>query len=161
MWPMPFLLLAATVLVTFLAMEALAWAMHKYLLHGPLWFLHESHHRPQTTWWEWNDLVSLVYGVAAALLIMHGLANEALTLGVGVGIAVYGVVYFIFHDIVIHRRIRVPYRFQSRYVNRLIRAHKIHHKHLGQDPSEAFGFLYAPRKYEVRKKATGGWGREG
>jgi beta-carotene 3-hydroxylase len=32
----------------------------------------------------------------------------------------------------------------------MIRAHKIHHKHLGKDGAEAFGFLYAPKKYEPR-----------
>ena len=56
-----------------------------------------------------------------------------------------------FHDIIIHRRIKVKYKFSSTYINRLIRAHKIHHKHLGRKGSEAFGFLYANPKYKVKK----------
>ncbi|RMG75635.1 MAG: hypothetical protein D6722_00680 [Bacteroidetes bacterium] len=149
--PMYMALQILTALGTFLLMEAWAWFMHKYLLHGPLWFLHKTHHRPQKTWWEWNDLVSLLYGVAAALCIMHGIENQAYTLGIGAGIALYGVVYFIFHDIIIHRRIKIRYRFESSYINRLIRAHKMHHKHLGQNPSEAYGFLYATSKYDVKR----------
>ena len=145
----------ATALLTFLVMEAWAWFMHKYILHGPLWFLHQTHHRPQQTWWEWNDLVSLLYGVAAAICIMYGIENQSLTLGIGAGIALYGVIYFIFHDIIIHRRIKLRYRFESRYVNRLIRAHKMHHKHLGKNPSEAYGFLYATPKYEVKRTGKG------
>ena len=27
---------------TVLAMEGVAWLMHKYLMHGPLWVLHEA-----------------------------------------------------------------------------------------------------------------------
>ena len=32
------------VIVAFVGMEFAAWATHKYLMHGPLWFLHEDHH---------------------------------------------------------------------------------------------------------------------
>ena len=28
-------------------MELVAWVTHRYLMHGPLWFLHASHHRPR------------------------------------------------------------------------------------------------------------------
>jgi len=30
--------------ITFLAMEWVAWAAHKYIMHGFLWNLHEDHH---------------------------------------------------------------------------------------------------------------------
>ena len=144
-------LLFLIIFTTFLIMEAWAWFMHKYLLHGPLWFLHQSHHRVNQSWWEWNDLVSLVYGGIAAALIMYGIENQSLWLGVGIGIALYGVIYFLFHDVIIHRRIKLKYKFQSSYINRLIRAHKVHHKHQAKNPSEAYGFLYATKKYEVKR----------
>lgn len=133
---------------TVIGMEALAWGLHKYVLHGPLWFLHKSHHEVQKTWWEWNDLVSLSYGVISTLLIVHGLTNHSFTLWIGIGICVYGCIYFLFHDVIIHRRIKIKYHFKSLYINRLIRAHKIHHKHLGKNPSEAYGFLFATKKYD-------------
>lgn len=140
-----------TVALTFIVMEAWAWVMHRYLLHGPLWFLHRSHHRYNPTWWEWNDLVSLLYGAISAGLVMHGIQTGAITLWIGVGIAVYGIFYFIFHDIIIHRRIKVKFHSKNPYVNRLIRAHKMHHKHPNRDQSEAYGFLYATKKYQPKR----------
>jgi beta-carotene 3-hydroxylase len=145
---------AAIALATVLLMEAWAWLMHRYLLHGPLWFLHRSHHEPRSGWWEWNDLVSLAYGAASAALVIYGIQHQSYTLGIGIGIAVYGVLYFWLHDIIIHRRIKLKYQFRSRYINRLIRAHKLHHKHLGRAPGEAYGFLYAAPKYEVRRSGA-------
>ena len=138
-------------LLSCLGMEAWAWFMHKFLLHGPFWFLHKSHHSVNPGWFEWNDLVSVIYGIAASFFMIKGIQHENLLLPLGLGITVYGIVYFIFHDIIIHRRIKVKYKFTSPYINRLIRAHKIHHKHMGRKGSEAFGFLYADPKYEVKK----------
>lgn len=141
------------VALTVVFMEAWAWFSHKYLLHGPLWFLHKSHHSVNDTWWEWNDLVSVVYGLASAIFIIIGSRSEALwwLMGIGIGIAAYGIVYFLFHDIIIHRRIKLSYSAENSYIRRLIRAHKIHHKHLEQNPGEAYGFLYASKKYEVKR----------
>ena len=34
------------VLTAFLFMEFAAWATHKYVMHGFLWYLHEDHHVP-------------------------------------------------------------------------------------------------------------------
>ena len=134
-------------MLTFVFMEAWAWVSHKYLLHGPLWFLHKSHHRKRESWWEWNDLVSVIYTVIAAILIVDGADTGKWTLGVGVGIALYGIFYFIFHDMIIHQRIQFKNNFKSKYVKRLIRAHKMHHKHGARNPGEAYGFLYADKKY--------------
>ncbi len=133
---------------TVVVMEAFAWFLHKYILHGPLWVLHKSHHEPQKTWWEWNDLVSLFYGVLAAAFIMYGITFSHWIQFIGWGITVYGFLYFTLHDIIVHRRIKVPYQFSHPYLKRLIRAHKIHHKHLQKEGSEAFGFLYALKKYQ-------------
>ena len=145
---------AGIVVATFVVMEGWAWVMHKYILHGPLWFLHQSHHRVNQTWWEWNDLVSLLYGAISAGLVMYGVETGSRLLYVGVGIAVYGVFYFLFHDVIIHRRVKIKYHFKNPYVNRLIRAHKMHHKHLQREESEAYGFLYAPKKYEVKRRSA-------
>ena len=48
----------------FAAMGGLAYPMHKQLMHGPLWVLHESHRRPRRGIFERNDL----FGVFFALL---------------------------------------------------------------------------------------------
>ena len=83
-------------LFTCFAMEAWAWFMHKYILHGPLWFLHKSHHGANAAWFEWNDLVSVAYGVVASFCIINGIQDENELLAIGLGVTVYGIVYFIF-----------------------------------------------------------------
>ncbi len=142
--------------VMVVAMEAFAWCMHKYVLHGPLWFLHQTHHKPQAGFFEANDIVSLFYGILSAALIVYGDTTPTVIGFVafwgGVGIAVYGVLYFFLHDVVIHQRVRFRYRFRNGYLLRLIRAHKKHHKHLSRTSSEAFGFLYAAPRYEVEHR---------
>ena len=134
---------------TFIIMEAFAWFMHKYLLHGPLWSLHKSHHRPHKGWFETNDLIVLLYAIPAILMMYYGYESKDWVWWVGIGISFYGFFYFILHDIIIHRRIKFGYRFQNRYIKRLIRAHKIHHKHLEKEGSKAFGFLYASKEFDV------------
>ena len=34
-------------LATVIAMEGVAYVAHRWVMHGPGWFLHESHHRPR------------------------------------------------------------------------------------------------------------------
>jgi beta-carotene 3-hydroxylase len=143
---LPILLLLGTVAL----MEGVAWLVHRYLLHGPLWFLHRTHHYPQKGFWEANDLIVLVYAAASAALVMHGLHYGSLLLWPGLGIALYGLLYFWLHDIVVHQRVRLRLRPRLPYVERLVRAHKIHHKHLHKSGSQAFGFLYAAPRYRPR-----------
>ncbi|MEZ4829811.1 MAG: sterol desaturase family protein [Bacteroidia bacterium] len=134
----------------FAFMEAWAWFSHKYLLHGPLWFIHRSHHRQRKSWFEWNDSVSLLYAALAGFLIFKGAPTGSWHLDAGLGIALYGVFYFLFHDIIIHQRVRYKHPFKNAYVRRLIRAHKQHHRHGEKNPGEAYGFLFAHKKYSVK-----------
>jgi len=46
----------------FAAMELAGWFIHKYLMHGPLWIIHKTHHRPSHSFFEWNDLFSVLFG---------------------------------------------------------------------------------------------------
>lgn len=143
-----FLLYIGVALATIIAMEALSWLIHKYLLHGVLWFLHRSHHSPRHGLFEWNDLVSVSYSLPSFYLIYTGIQNyNYLLLSVGIGITIYGILYFFLHDIVIHRRVKIKYKFTNPYILRLIRAHKMHHKHQNKENGEAFGFIFAAPKY--------------
>lgn len=135
---------------TLILMECFAWWMHKYVLHGILWFIHKSHHRPRKGWFEVNDWVGLFFVIPAMALLYYGKEHQSYIWWIGMGIMVYGIFYFFLHDIIIHRRIKFKHRFQNRYLKRLIRAHKIHHKHLQKEDSEAFGFLYASKKYDAK-----------
>jgi len=135
---------------TFFLMEGAAWATHKYIMHGFLWSWHESHHRPHKSFLEKNDLFAVVFSLPAIALTVIGFEVPALAFckWIGFGVTAYGIFYVVFHDIIVHRRVKIKFIAKSPYMKRMIRAHKIHHKHLHKDGAEAFGFLYAPKKFE-------------
>jgi beta-carotene 3-hydroxylase len=99
-------------------------------------------------------LFSVVFGLVSTVTIIVGdLVPELWFLfWIGLGVALYGTFYFIFHDIIVHRRIKIKYIAKSKYMKRIMRAHFIHHKVHTRDGAEAFGFLYAPKKYEGGKE---------
>ena len=41
---------------------------------------------------------------------------------------------------------------KNKYLVGLRKAHKVHHKHLGKEDGEAFGFLWVPQKYRKEYK---------
>jgi beta-carotene 3-hydroxylase len=133
---------------TVAATEAIAWFTHRYLLHGPLWFLHRSHHVPHRHAWEWNDLFILVYAVPSGICTYWGLQTHDVPLtAIGLGIAAYGVLYFLVHDVLIHRRVKVWRQANGWYLRALVRGHKVHHKHLQRQQAEVFGFLWVPVRF--------------
>jgi beta-carotene 3-hydroxylase len=133
-------------------MEYVAWFTHKYVMHGFLWVLHEDHHRPRGRGWQKNDLFAIFFALPSILAIMTGVLRQAAPLtAAGFGIALYGLGYVLFHDIMFHRRIpgiRIPAR--GRYLQRIVNAHKVHHQSKGREGSTTFGFLYAGPQYDVR-----------
>lgn len=48
------------VFATIVAMEGVAWASHKYVMHGFAWAWHRDHHEPHGNVLEKNDLFALV-----------------------------------------------------------------------------------------------------
>jgi beta-carotene 3-hydroxylase len=129
---------------TFAAMEGFAYLMHKHLMHGPLWMLHESHHRPRHGTLERNDLFGVFFALPSMVLIYFGTHGFTNLLAVGSGMTAYGAAYFGFHDVVVHRRVRNSFVPKNAYVRRIIRAHLIHHRTLTREGAVSYGFLYAP-----------------
>ena len=56
----------------FAGMEWVAWATHKYLMHGWLWCWHESHHLPREGTFEKNDLFAFYFALPSILFIWLG-----------------------------------------------------------------------------------------
>jgi len=83
-------------------MEGVAYLTHKYLMHGPLWFLHRSHHVPHAGFFERNDLFGLLFALPSIALIDAGVRTGSWMLPVGLGMTAYGALYFLFHDVVVH-----------------------------------------------------------
>ena len=148
------ILYAFLTIATFFFMEGVAWFTHKYIMHGFLWSWHKSHHKVHDHTLEKNDLFAVVFSVPSALLIMAGIEFPAFRwlLFVGIGVAAYGVFYVLFHDILVHRRLKIKYKAKNSYLRRMIRAHYIHHEVHTKEGAEAFGFLYAPKKYELKEE---------
>lgn len=142
---MPFFTAILILLLTLAGMEALSWFMHKYLFHGPLWFIHKTHHQHKSTWFELNDLFSVLFAALSMYLMWFGRNSFNHWFWIGVGISLYGIIYFIFHDWFIHNRIKA-FKSNNSYLSGIKRAHKIHHKSLEKKSSE-FGLLIASRKY--------------
>lgn len=136
-------------------MEGVAWATHKYVMHGFLWSWHRSHHTMHPYTLEKNDLFAVVFSIPSILLIVLGfeLAGWEWLRFVGFGILAYGIFYFVFHDIIVHRRIKIKFKAKNPYLRRIMNAHYVHHEVHSREGAEAFGFLYAPPKYRSKNKS--------
>ena len=146
---------AAVTFAAFVGMEAFAWAVHRYIMHGPGWNWHQSHHDKREGWWETNDLYAVVFAViAAGLFIVGSLPGFRILWFIGLGATLYGVMYFIVHDGLVHGR--WPFRITPKhgYLKRLVQAHRLHHAVHGRDGAVSFGLLCAPddRRLKVQLK---------
>ena len=137
------------VIFAFVCMEGVAWATHKYIMHGVLWRLHKDHHNKTGNGpFEHNDFFFLFFALPGILCLYFGIYEDINWLFcIGIGITLYGLTYFLLHDIFIHRRMKFLRDSKLRYFIALRRAHKMHHKHLGKEQGECFGLLLIPRKY--------------
>ena len=147
---MQILIQVSIIVGTFFFMEWVAWASHKYIMHGFLWSWHKSHHTLHNHTFEMNDLFAVVFSVPSILMIWSGYTFEGWELlrYFGFGVLSYGVFYFLFHDILVHRRIKIKINPKKGYLKRIMNAHYVHHEKRTKEDCEAFGFLWAPRKYE-------------
>ena len=137
------------VLTTFIAMEGVAWLTHKYIMHGLFWFLHEDHHVPnKEKVLEKNDYFFLIFSIPGICFTVFGsLDGINYLFFIGLGITLYGFIYFLIHEVFIHQRLKWFRNSNSKYLRALRRAHKVHHKHLGKHHGECFGMLLVPYKY--------------
>lgn len=145
----PAVVLALAVAV---GMEGVAWATHKYVMHGFLWVLHEDHHRPRGRGFQKNDLFAVFFAAPSVLFFLWGSGSGGWAASAaGAGMALYGLGYFLFHDVMFHKRVRwLRLKASTRYLRRIVRAHADHHQTFGRGESRSFGFLYAPPRFDVR-----------
>ncbi|CAA9246513.1 MAG: hypothetical protein AVDCRST_MAG20-2011 [uncultured Acidimicrobiales bacterium] len=140
------------VLVTFVVMEPLTYAAHRWVMHGQrgmAW--HQSHHSAETGGWERNDWYPVVFAATGMLAAVAGATLGSLEwlLPTSIGAALYGLAYGFVHDVYIHRR--VP-RFTAElgWCERLKAAHRIHHLWGG----EPFGMLVPVVPAALRRRAA-------
>ena len=134
-------------ILSFIAMEIIAWATHKFLMHGPLWVLHEDHHVLTGKWYQKNDSFALIYAIPSISCFFVGsFLSPQLLIFVGLGILLYGIAYMLVHDIFIHRRIKLFKKPNNRYLKGILLVLRKHHVNLGKYDCEYFGMLFVPPK---------------
>lgn len=142
------MILVFSLIGAFILMEFVAWFTHKYIMHGLLWHLHKDHHQPTDKPFQKNDLFFLIFAIPSWLSIMFGfIYQNNFLIGFGFGIAAYGLVYFLVHDILIHRRKKWFDNTQNKYFKAVRKAHKVHHKNQHKIGGTCFGMLLFPLKY--------------
>lgn len=148
------------ILLSFVAMELIAWAAHKYIMHGFGWSWHRDHHEPHDKMLEKNDLFGVV---GAGMSISMFAIGSPMIMGdgfwwpgtyIGIGILLYGIVYTLIHDGLVHQRY-FQYVPKRGYAKRLVQAHKLHHATIGREGGVSFGFVFArsPAKLKAELKA--------
>jgi len=137
----------------FIGMEILSYFLHRFVFHGLFWSIHKSHHLPSKGKFELNDLFAFFFGSLSILMILFGLVYSIPELTApGLGIAVYGMAYFILHDICTHRRFFKKVR-KPRWAEHIIKSHQIHHRSIDKTGIEPFGLFwtYSSRLKNKRK----------
>ena len=157
-------MIALYILIGFAAfcfMEFIAWSNHKYLMHGALWMWHKDHHRrdskkakmplnTEAKHFEKNDRFFIMYATPAIILMIVGFSmNIPSLIALGIGITVYGMNYFIIHDIIIHERLPIPflYKMDNRYIRAIRRAHLAHHRPKTKTDFHNYGLLIFPTRF--------------
>jgi len=163
-WLAPLMIVLASVAT----MEWVAWASHKYIMHGFGWAWHRDHHEPHDQVLEKNDLFALF---GAGMSISMFAIGSTWVMGeaawwpgtwIGLGILIYGIIYTLVHDGLVHQRYFrwVP---RSGYAKRLVQAHKLHHATIGKEGGVSFGFVLAGDparlKAELRRQREAGIAR--
>lgn len=136
-------------IATFILMEVVTWCTHRFVMHGFLWVLHKDHHQPRyETPFEKNDLFFVIFALPSIVLFFFGVNPQLNFLFfIGMGILLYGIAYFLVHDVLIHRRFKWFDNIKNPYLKALRKAHKVHHKNMGKENGKCFGMLYVPVKY--------------
>ncbi|SES27039.1 beta-carotene 3-hydroxylase [Pedobacter rhizosphaerae] len=133
-----------TVVFTVILMECMSWFIHKYLFHGPLWFIHKSHHERHNSFLEWNDVFAILFAALSLYLMFIDRFDFGFRFFIGLGITLYGLIYFVIHDWFVHQRIRA-FKTKNAYLSLIRKAHKIHHKNQGKENGKAFGLLFVKK----------------
>lgn len=136
------------------AMEGVAGLLHRYVMHGIGWYLHEDHHNHRNRPFEKNDGYALFFALVSFLLIYNGLLHGlSLMVAAGAGTTLYGIGYVMFHDIMFHRRVkRLRLTPKHPYLKRIINAHRLHHAAVTREDAVCFNFLWAPKYYHPKNQ---------
>ena len=103
--------------------------------------------KDHNSWFERNDLFFFFYAFLSFSFVVLWGEGFWLGLPIAIGIGLYGLAYFIVHDVFIHQRFKMFRNIDNKYARGVRRAHKIHHKNINKEGGECFGMLIVPFKY--------------
>ena len=114
--------------------------------------LHEDHNKPhfeKVGFFEKNDLFFLVFAIPSMICYIVGslYVDYRIVLFIGIGISIYGLIYFLIHDVYIHQRFKWFRQLDNKYSRAILRAHGAHHAKTYKDDGESFGLLIVNPKY--------------
>jgi beta-carotene 3-hydroxylase len=138
----------ASALLAVVAMEYWAAFLHRRVWHGPLWWIHRTHHAPRSGAFEANDWLSALHAPVAMVLIVvgsrarPGLGHD-LAVGFGGGMTAFGALYVLVHDGLVHGRLPVKALERIHLLRLIARAHRLHHRAGGGPP---YGLLFGTRE---------------
>jgi beta-carotene 3-hydroxylase len=132
----------ALIIAGFAGLEIFSYLVHRWLFHGILWGIHESHHIPRRGALELNDIFSLIFGGSSVLLLVFAEYPlwESIAFPIGLGIAIYGFFYFIAHDLFTHRRF-LPFGSNNKILLTIRAAHQRHHQTAEKPGIEPYGLF--------------------
>ena len=148
------LLFLMWVLLGFCGMEIISYLVHRFIFHGVLWDIHKTHHTPDHGLFEANDLFSVFFAAVSIGMMYYGMNDPmgSAIFAVGLGIALYGILYFIIHDLFAHKRF-VPFKSDSKIMRLIRRAHQNHHQSVDKPGQEPYGlFLFPYDEYPSHRR---------
>jgi beta-carotene 3-hydroxylase len=134
-------------------MELLSYVLHRFIFHGLLWKIHQTHHHANHSVFELNDLFSAGFAILAISLLYTGAPTMISTpwFGIGAGITLYGLLYFWIHDVYTHKRF-IRFSTRNRIMRKVKIAHQQHHQTIEKQGNEPYGlFLFPYHKYKSKK----------
>lgn len=133
------------VVAGFVGTEFFSYVLHRYFFHGPLWFIHKTHHLPRRGWFEFNDVFSIFFScVAIVLMVSADSILDSVAFPVGAGVTLYGLLYFVAHDAYTHKRL---FGFDTNWswLNHVRSAHRKHHRSIEKPGLEPFGLFWTKK----------------
>jgi beta-carotene 3-hydroxylase len=135
------------IILVALLMEPITTYTHKVVMHKTLWVWHKSHHQQKGTPLELNDLFPVVFSIFSVALFIIGMSRPVFT-SIAIGITIYGLAYFVVHEIIIHSRFgSLP--SQNRLFTYWRFSHNVHH----QFHAAPYGFIVPITPKNLAQKA--------
>jgi beta-carotene 3-hydroxylase len=92
-------------------------------------------------------LFSLLFGGVAVVMIILGAESLDFRFWMGVGITLYGGLYFVLHDVLVHRRLTWFSKPKHPFLKGIYKAHQAHHKTNQKEDAVSFGLFLVPKEF--------------